>query len=422
MIKNFLTQYKHLIKEGSWVFFGQISVAIIGLIGLRILTEIAPANILGGATLLLGTLTLLKNIFISPIGNTQIRFHPEYVNEGHAKWFNENIKKLYLKFLVLSILVFIIIFTVWVYLSAYTFNILLLLILILYYFLDAVKGFKINRLSAERRQKYAAIWQTADALFVNLFFIVALMIINNVESYLAGQAIGLFIGLLIFGFITYPQIGNKNQQNPDDEEIKSKVIKYGLPFIPLAIVSWISNLGDRYIISNYLSLNEVGIYTAVYSIASRPFLMVGGILSGFFRPLLFHKEGNKDFLKAKKIFKLWLFSGLLIFGCGLIIYLFLGNFIIKLLLSRNYAKNVFNIFLLIGLAYAIFCINQIIENRLYSFGLSKKVIFPSVFAAIFNLVANIILIPLLGLEGAALATLGSFSFQLLIISLTLYVI
>lgn len=411
MIKKFLIQYKHLIKEGGWVFFGQVAVAFISLVGLRILTEIAPANILGGATLLLGALTLLRNIFIAPVGNIQIRFHPEYVNTGHAKWFEENIKGLYIKLLSISILVFIIFFFVGVYLSTYTFNLLLLLILILYYSLDVIKSFKINRLSAERRQKYAAIWQTVDAFLVNTFFVVALLIVNNVESYLAGQSIGLFIGLIIFGFISYPKIENKQKVNPDYSEIKNKVVNYGLPFIPVAIVSWISNLGDRYIIGNYLSLNEVGIYTAIYSIASRPFLIMGGILSGFFRPILFQEESRNDKIKAHRTFTIWIICTTIIFFFSIIIYIIGGNFIINLLLSKSYSQNVFLIFLAVGIAYAFFSLNQILENRIFSFGSSNKIILPSVITAFLNLAANFILVPIYGIKGAALATLLSFIFQ-----------
>jgi O-antigen/teichoic acid export membrane protein len=414
MFKDYLIQYKHLIKEGSWVFFGQVVVAIISLVGLRILTEIAPANLLGGATLLLGALTLLRNIFLAPIGNTQIRFHPEYEDSGHSKWFDDNIKKLYLRFIVISVSIFIMIYFTWTVISSYAFNMLLLIILILYYILDSFKGYKINLLSAERRQKFTAIWQISDTLLINVFFIVALLFVNNVESYLTGQCVGLFIGLLIFGFISYPKIENREKENPDYFEIKSKIISYGLPFIPLAIVSWISNLSDRYIIGNYLSLNEVGIYTAVYSIASRPFLMVGSILTGFFRPLLFQLESKKESDRAKKVFKVWLTTKLVIIFCGILVYYFFGNFIIKLLLAKSYAQNVFIIFLIIGITYAVFSLNQILETRIFSFGTSNKVILPSVVAAMVNLIANFLLIPIFGIEGAAFATLISFLIQFIL--------
>ena len=421
MTKQYLIQYKHLFAEGGWVFLGQATVAVISLVGLRILTEIAAPNILGGATLLLGALTLLRNIFIAPIGNTQIRYHPEYVTSGIAKWFDDNMKRLYSRFIIISVLLFVIIFVLWSFISSYALNFLLLLILVLYFILDAMKGYKINRLSAERRQKFAAIWQISDALLVNILFIAALLLVNNMESYLAGQSVGLLIGLVIFGFISYPKIENRQKRNPNFSEIKSKIIHYGLPFIPLAIVSWVSNLGDRYIIGNYLSLSEVGIYTAVYSIASRPFIMVGGILSGFFRPILFQHSSQKDYEKADKTFKYWISVALIVFILGFILLYTEGRFIMSLLLAKTYANKSLNIYFIIGIAYIIFNLTQILENRIFSYGTSLKIILPTSLNAISNIIFNIILIPAMGILGAAFATLGSFTIQLIAITFILQV-
>jgi O-antigen/teichoic acid export membrane protein len=413
MIKGLLIRYQHLLKEGGWVFFGQVAVAIISLVGLRILTEIAPANLLGGATLWLGILTLLRNVFIAPIGNTQLRFHPEFVNKGQAKWFDNHIKKLFIRSIFISVAIFIIIFFVWSNIGDYEFNILLLLILILYYTLDAIKGYKINRLSAERRQKYFAIWQIIDALLINIFFIVCLLLVNDMESYLAGQAFGILIGLAIFGFLFYPIIENTQAITSNYKEITGKIVQYGLPFIPLAILSWISNLGDRYIISNLLNLNDVGIYTAVYSIASRPFLMINGILGGFFRPILFQEESWKDATKAKRTYELWISTALLISLIGIGIYILAGNFIINLLLAKSYAENVYPIFIIIGITYIIYSLNQIVESRIFSFGISKKILVPNVLAGIVNITANFLLIPKYGLLGAGYASLLSFLIQLI---------
>lgn len=222
MIKKLLKQYKNLFIEGSWVLFGQISVTIINLIGLRIFTEIAPTNILGEATLLLGVLFLFRNIFIAPIQNTQIRFYPQYKNKGQAKWFDENIKKLNIMFMFISILIFTLFYFVWSYLSSNNFNFLLLLILIFYFVVNVIKGYKINTLIAERRQKYVALWQITDTMLINVLFICALLLVNNVESYLTGQTIGLFIGLFFYGYIFYPQIENIIYENTDYSEIKKK--------------------------------------------------------------------------------------------------------------------------------------------------------------------------------------------------------
>lgn len=417
--KKKIIQHKHLIKEGGWVFIGQVSTALIGLIGLRIFTEIAPADILGSATLLLGALSLLKNLMIAPIGNTQLRFHSEYLNKGYAKWFDINIKILYRKSISLSIAIIVITFIALIYFSSYKFNFLLLFILILYYIVGALKGNKINRLSAERRQKYIAIWQIVEAFLINTFFIIALLLVTNVESYLTGQSLALLVSLIIFGFITFPKIKKDHKEDLDISIVKNKVIRYGLPFVPLAIFSWISNLGDRYIIQNFLSLREVGIYTAVYSIASRPFLMINGVLTGFFRPVLFQKESIKELLTAKKTFEIWLFTASLIFIVTITIYALLGKIIINLLLSEAYSHNTYYIFLIIGIGYSIFSLNQILESRILSYGVSKKILLPNIISAIINILVNIVCLPIYGLEGAAFATALAFLLQLFI---TVYIL
>ncbi len=167
-------------------------------------------------------------------------------------------------------------------------------------------------------------------------------------------------------------------------------------------------------IGNFLNLSDVGIYTAVYSIASRPFLMIGGILSGFFRPILFQEESKKDFAKAQRAFKFWIRIATIIFLIGILIFITGGNVIIDLLLAKSYAENAYLIFIIIGTAYAFVNLTQILENRILSFGKSNRILLPSILSVIVNLSANYFLIPKYGIQGAALATLIAFVIQFLI--------
>src|SRR5881398_3500080 len=73
-----LSSWKRAGREGIWVVIGQASVALAGLVGVRLLTELAPREVMGNASLLLGAVILGRNIFVAPFSNAQIRFHPEY--------------------------------------------------------------------------------------------------------------------------------------------------------------------------------------------------------------------------------------------------------------------------------------------------------------------------------------------------------
>lgn len=142
--------------------------------------------------------------------------------------------------------------------------------------------------------------------------------------------------------------------------------------------------------------------------------MIGGILSGFFRPILFQKESQNDFENAKRTFTVWILTTIIIFSFAILIYLYLGNILINIFLSKAYSQNAFLIFVIIGIAYAVFGLNQIIENRILSFSMSRKIIIPNLLSAIFNIGANILFIPIWGINGAGYATLLSFIVQLVI--------
>lgn len=385
---------------------------------MRLLTELVPARILGEATLWVGIVTLVRNIIIAPVGNTQIRFHPQYLSRGIGNWFNRNISSWFKYATVIELVVLLIIFSTWSFINN-NFYLALPLILFLYMLFDSVRSFKLNRLSAERKQKYLALWNSADAILINGFFLTTLSLLVSTESYLFGQMLGILAGLLIFGFAYYPKIsGDKTEPSfRDQKELKKNILRYGLPFIPLAFLGWVSSLGDRYILGSLMTVEQVGLYSAAYGIASRPFLMSGSIISSFFRPILFQSENDEGNEKSKKIFSSWLLIVLLISVFGVILFYFLGNFVAGILLAEDYRAQAPQIFVLVASGYAFYLITQAFENRLLSFHKSSGLLFPSTASAAVSITANFILIPQLGIIGAALATLLAFFSQMLIIVL-----
>jgi len=236
-----------------------------------------------------------------------------------------------------------------------------------------------------------------------------------------GQAVGALIGLIIFGYFLYPQ--SKPDINEDLNNRKvllEKLKEYGLPFVVLAVVNWILNLGNRYILGAYNGLVDVGLFTVAFSIASRPFIMISSVMSSFFRPILFQAESNRDSSKASTIFSYWMAGISIIGSLGVTGFLFFGDTIAKLLLAEEYRVQAPSLFKWICIGYALYGIIQTIENRILSFGKSRRIILPSIIGAIINIFAGIILIPILGIIGAAQSVFFSFFIQMLVITFILF--
>src|SRR5688572_6137631 len=76
-----------MVGHLAWSAVGQVAVAAIGLVGVRVLTELAPPDVFGTANLLITLLMLIGNVCVAPVTNTQARYHSRYAAQGAAAAF-----------------------------------------------------------------------------------------------------------------------------------------------------------------------------------------------------------------------------------------------------------------------------------------------------------------------------------------------
>ena len=86
-----------LLKEGFWIAAGHALAAIATLIGVRVLTELAPPSLFGGFALLNGILALLQGVLIAPIAQAALRFYPEFAAAGSVPKLREYVTKILVK-------------------------------------------------------------------------------------------------------------------------------------------------------------------------------------------------------------------------------------------------------------------------------------------------------------------------------------
>jgi O-antigen/teichoic acid export membrane protein len=206
---------------------------------------------------------------------------------------------------------------------------------------------------------------------------------------------------------------------PARDELRSRLWRYGWPFVPLAVLGWVTSIGDRYLIGGMLRVSDVGVYAAAYGLASKPLLMMSGTFSNWLRPVLFWHQSHGNSARARTIFLNWCAA---VAACGsvaVVLAWLCGPAAARILLAEEYRKDAASIFVWVVAGYSIYAVVQAIENRLLSFSNSASLIWPSVVAAVSNAVLNVILIPRQGIIGAAEATAGAFLLQLIVMALTL---
>ncbi len=400
---SFISNRRKTLAEGGWVLAGQAIVALINMAGIRIVTEFLSPAVLGEATLWIGIAILLKNIFVSPFLNYQIRFYPEYRSQNKGIAYNSVALKILLILVICSSVFFICSILILKMNDVIQINLLILFLTVIYFSLDSIRSFGINILQAERRQKEFAHYSILESFITFSIVFLLILYMPKAESYIASFIFSiLFIIILMKIFIPI----KFNFTFKTEENIKlfiNEAIKFALPLIPVTILSWIMNLSNRYIIEILGNTADVGIFIASFSIASRPFIMLGGVATNFFRPILIEVLSSNEINKSRFVFFSWLLT-VTITGTLLMLLFFFGSKIIAdTFLSNDYRADATKLFIFIALGYFFLAIYQVFENFLFATKNTKITLKISIIATFVFIISNFILISIYSTFGAALS-------------------
>jgi len=186
-------------------------------------------------------------------------------------------------------------------------------------------------------------------------------------------------------------------------------ILFSLPLIPNVSLQWVVNFSDRYVITHLLDVNSAGIYAASFEL--------GRFVSFFVTPIAFviyptisklWEEDDRNEIKFWMINSLKLF---LFFGIPAVagIHYFASIVLLKLA-SERFAQHQW-LASVIGVGFL--CVG-IFQLYVYLMHLKKKtlsILIIFIIVAILNVVLNFLMVPIIGIEGAAIASLISYFVQ-----------
>ena len=227
---------------------------------------------------------------------------------------------------------------------------------------------------------------------------VYLLVIENmkVESIFIGQIVGNIIGIFISIYYA------KKSYNFVFVYKKFKeMVTFSYPLVFSGIAIFVALFIDRIAIKHFLGLDELGIYGLAYRFASITSLVMIGFQSSL-SPLIYkhYKEPGTP-QNIAKLFNLFIVLALFIVACAI---LFSKEVIVFMSTKEFYGAAP----IVPVLVMAIFFINMYIFVPGLAIAKKTKIVASiSVVGALLNIVLNLILIPILGLEGAAYATLIS---------------
>ncbi|GAB5410845.1 MAG: polysaccharide biosynthesis C-terminal domain-containing protein [Balneolaceae bacterium] len=212
----------------------------------------------------------------------------------------------------------------------------------------------------------------------------------------------------IAGFITYivliiPYL-IKNSSFNIHIPVFTEMLGYGSTMMFAGISAASVNVLDRFVLNSMSGLEEVGLYSLGYKVSSILKVFVIGSVSMALTPLIFRKINDKD--SSRFYSKTMTYYGFGMMLCIIAVSLF-SKEAIKFFTSSKVYWTSFSVIPILAFSLYFSALKDVVVTGLHITKKTSRISLVTAIISCLNLGLNFLLIPFLGAEGAALASLIS---------------
>lgn len=392
-------------KDVFWVGLSQVVIYVFGFFALPALTKTFGVELYGLWAQIGVTVGLLNPILTLHLGTATVRY---LSSERNKEILSQSFANMFYLIILMGLFTILIAFLFKSTLSVFLFKSEEYALFIILTFIWATTGALFAFLIAYLRAKGEIKRLSLINIVIYFLKFTPLIILASLGYPLwfiiISQIIVEFI-FIIWLFISITK--NIGFKWPNKNNLE-KYLSFSIPQIPGGALLWIIDSSDRYFITNYLGLVQTGIYSASYTL--------GSIISMFYLPLSFviypvisSLWEQKKVVNVKKYmeYSTKLFLALAIPGSvGLYV---LSKPLLSILTTSDFLSGGGVLTFLISLSTIFLGLYQINLYIIYLVEKTKIIPFIIGLSALINVVLNIILIPNLGILGAAISTIASYA-------------
>jgi O-antigen/teichoic acid export membrane protein len=285
MIRDFI---KDLLKYLP----ANVVPAILGFVAIPILTRLfAPADY-GNYALVMATVSILA-LIIGWLNTSIIRFHPAYERDGKlGAFYSSVIKLLLITTAVVAVVFLIVVVLLKSHMSTQLYNLMLIGALL---FVLMASFQVLQQFLRARRELYwytgFSTWRSVAALGLGIALVMGFRF--GVEGLLWGNALSMAVALPLLGRVSIGGKATPRARGLPGDATK-EMAKYGFPLVVGNLAAWILSLSDRYVLEFFRGAQEVGIYSASYTVSEHSILLLASLFLLAAGPLsmnIWEKEG-----------------------------------------------------------------------------------------------------------------------------------
>ena len=188
-----------------------------------------------------------------------------------------------------------------------------------------------------------------------------------------------------------------------DRDIRNSMLRFCIPMIPTTVMWWIINVSDTFFVSTMLDFAQTGIYKAAYRLPNM-IALVSGIFSQAWNMSAITEKNSRTIAKFyTDVFNAFS-SFIFVIGAGMLLLI---KPIISVICAEEFRiAYIYTPFLV--LAVVTSCFATFMGSIYLASKQSVRSLATAAIGAALNIIFNVILIPVLGNHGAAIATCISF--------------
>ena len=411
-----VTRYRAILGQGIWVVVGQGMTGILTLAGTRLITQYVDPELYGAVNLLQNSLVLLRTLFCSPMLNAGLRFYPDAERGNFLSGFRAYLRRSLGRSVLAMEIIVVGGAILWCWSKGAPTG--LVIGLAAFVVADVTRTFEITLFNAARRQRPAAILASTENLARPLLIVLGVTLFGpRIDVVVAALALSILVTLILL-YAGFERVGSQAEgQFPD--EIGSEMWSYALPLIPIALMSWVTSVSDRYIIEWLVrDTSRVGIYAAGYGLVSQPFLLIHAVVALTLRPAYFSAVAGGDHARAGHLFRVWLLTSASICVCTTGAFYVARAFVVDAFLAHQY-QDAQGFVPWVALGYLFYVLEQVLEQKLLAYKRTRAVLVAQSCGAVSSIAVTVPCVAGFGAIGAAYACPIYFSIQCLIVVLLL---
>ncbi len=260
---------------------------------------------------------------------------------------------------------------------------------------------------------FSAKIEPASYAFLTISYSIFSLLLGGLFSYMGygatGVIFGIALGTSIPALFVFKRLWLPFKKSDFNKPLFKRLLTYGIPLAAAALVEEITKVSDRFMLAGIQGKDQAGLYAVGYDLSGNSILMIMSAINIAAYPVIIKLLDNEGVKAATDYFRHYVILLLGVSIPAVIGLNLVGPNLVHLLIDADYQESV--IFLLPWITTAIFLLGLQVFYFDLAFQLGHKTIASVKIAmaiAVINIGLNYWLIPIMGIHGAAIATISSF--------------